>query len=407
MRKLMLFSLLVCVGMAVASCPGKQAEVFVLMNDNGSQLPVVVVRGTPFQMGLQYGQAMREDITVCVDRYYAYALDMVNEFLQDELELDIEVGRPLINVLLDASWTQMLPWVDDRFIAELRGIAAGSGVGFDTIRRLHTMPVLVPYSCTSICAWHTATSDTHLYQTRNLAYSIDAGLQDHACIVVYRPDAGYAHANFTFAGLAGVHTGLSERGLVLTEMDDSPDDDMPYDVKGHYFMFFFRSIMYDAMNLGDIETYLRGLDHIKKYHYVFGDGVGEAVGTAYGGQVGGFKMRAYAPDDDFHYWYDNDPTDEFAPGNDRHEDGYIAPCIVYNDEGRGRPTTRQLLRTQYGDINERTMYEIARSTRINNSNLCMAIFDATDLEGWIRFATQTEEAYETAPFYFDMKEYLD
>ena len=367
----------------------------------------MVVSGTPFEMGVQYGQAMRPDITACVDRYYAYALEMVNDHLRDELGSDLEVGRPLINLLLEATWDRMLPWIDARVIAELRGIGAGSGVGYDTIRRLHTMPVLVPYSCTSICAWHDATRDAHLYQTRNLAYTIDAGLQDHACIVVYRPDSGYAHANFTFAGLAGVHTGLSERGLVLTEMGDSPDDDMPYDVRGHYFMFFFRSIMYDAMNLGDIETCLRGLDHIKRYHYVFGDGIGAAAGTAYGGQVGGFKLKAHAPDDEFRYWYANDPTDEFAPGNDRHDDGYIAPCIVYNDESRGRPTTRQLLRQHYGAIDEQTIYAIARSTRINDSNLFMAIFDATDLEGWIRVATQTAEAYETAPFYFNLTQYLD
>lgn len=407
MRKVIIFSAVVFLGLFLVSCPGKKAQVYLLTNETNRQLPVVVVSGTPYQMGYQYGQAMKNKIKDCVDRYYDYALEEVNEFAQEELELEFEVRRPLINALLDLTWANMVPWMDPRFIAELRGIGDGSGVGFKTIRRLHTMPVLVPYTCTSICAWHVATTDGHLYQTRNLAYTLDAGLQENACIVVYKPNRGYAHANFTFAGLAGVHTGLSERGLVLTEMGDSPDDDMPYNVHGNYFMVFFRTIMYDAMNLGDIETYLRGLTHIKKYHYVFGDGIGDAVGNPYGGQVGGFKVKAYAPDNAISYWYDNDPTDEYAPGIDSHDDGYIAPYIVYNDESRGRPQTRQLMRDHYGDINENTIFEIARSTRINNSNLFLAVFDATDLEGWIRFATKTEEAYETAPFYFDLKRFLD
>ena len=62
-------------------------------------------------------------------------------------------------------------YADDRVEQELAGLADGSGVSLTTLQAVHAVPLLMPYSCSSIAAWGKATEDGHLYQTRNLDWS--------------------------------------------------------------------------------------------------------------------------------------------------------------------------------------------------------------------------------------------
>lgn len=128
----------------------------------------------------------------------------------------------------------------------LAGVADGAGVELSLLQALHAVPLLMPYSCSSIAVWGDATVDGHLYQSRNLDWSLEVGAHNIPLIIVYLPDDGIPHVVPTFAGMIGAHTGLNIRGIALSEMGDASQKDAPYLVHATHFTTFFRTMLYDG-----------------------------------------------------------------------------------------------------------------------------------------------------------------
>ena len=59
-----------------------------------------------------------------------------------------------------------------RFKEELRGLAEGSGEPLVLMQRVHMIAVISEYSCSGVAIWGSATRNGHLYQIRNLDYSL-------------------------------------------------------------------------------------------------------------------------------------------------------------------------------------------------------------------------------------------
>ncbi|MBN2308391.1 MAG: hypothetical protein JXR94_05435, partial [Candidatus Hydrogenedentes bacterium] len=327
------------------------------------EIPVVVVSGTPYEMGYHYGRLMQTEIQAFVPSFLALAY---TEGLTDEM--------------MDAAWEDSAPYTDHRFQEELLGLAVGADIDYVMLRRTHCVTLLSSYSCSSIAAWDTATADGHLYHTRDLDWDIGAGAHDYPLLAIYIPDDGNAHVNVTFAGVVGSHTGMNIQGISLAEMGDSPSGEMPYDLNGTHFMPLFRKILYEADDLTEAIAILTNADRIKRYHYVFGDGRNELAGV---------KIQAHAPETppaDLIVWTDNDATDEFAPN--------VLVDVVYNDEGRGAYPT---LLAQHGSLDRDSMIALANSIPIVGANVVNVVYDATDLEVSVAFAEGSAEAY-TQPY---------
>ena len=204
------------------------------VGEGDTQIPVVVVRGTPYEMGWHLGRLTRDEMQKFIPTAMARlkpALGVSDQAIQD-------------------AWARTAAYSDDRFEQELLGLSDGSGVPLSTLQAIHTIPLLMPYSCSSIAAWGKATEDGHLYQTRNLDWKLAVGAHDFPVVVVYLPTRGIPHVVPTFSGVIGAHTGMNVRGIVLSEMGDSPAKDAPYDVHAPHFTVFFRSLLYDADSLG-------------------------------------------------------------------------------------------------------------------------------------------------------------
>jgi len=322
------------------------------------EVPVVVVSGTPYEMGYHYGQLMQTEIQTFVTQFYNY------------------IHPAFTDAELDAAWDATAPHTDDRYEQEMLGVAAGAQIDYLTLRRTHCAVILDSFSCSSVAAWDTATADAHLYQTRDLDWDLGAGAHDYPAVVVYLPDDGNAHVNVTFSGQVGSHTGMNVEGIVLAEMGDSPGSERPYDIDGVHFMPLFRQILYDADSLTGALDILTNAARIKRYHYVFGDGQNELRGV---------KIKAHAPEappDDLIIWTDNDPTDEFAPE--------VLVDVVYNDEGRGAYPT---LVAEHGSLDSAKMIDLANQIATHGGNVMNVVYDATDLELWTAFADGLVEAY--------------
>lgn len=336
---------------------------------DGVTVPVVVVAGTPLEMGRQVGALLKDEIA----RFIPATLD----------GFKTKVG--VSDEELDQVWAATAGFTDDRFEQELSGIAEGSGLPIRLLQHAHCMPLLMPYSCSAIAAWGEATADGHLYQTRNLDWSMEAGAHEFPALVVYLPDEGHAHVLPTFAGIAGANCGLSAAGIALSEMGDSPAREMPYVVHAPHFMTWFRTILYDADSLDDTLGIFHGLRHTKRYHFVFGDGRTDRRAV---------KIRAHSPESppaDIAIWKDNDPTDELAPN--------VLPELVYQDEGRG---AFPALRDAHGKITAESLISVANSIPIKGGNVLNAVFDATGLRLWVSYAAGDKEAYQRPYVFLDL-----
>lgn len=363
----MLFIAIVTV---LSLCESVLAEGYLTsIGEGADKIPVVVVKGTPYEMGKQQGTLIK-----------APATEMITSLMQRVQQAEPERCS---NESLDAAWNAIAPHTDARFKAELRGFAEGTGMSLKLLQRAHAMPVVMDYSCSGIAAWGAATKDGHLYQTRNLDWTMELGAQDYPCITVYIPDQGIPHVNVTFAGFIGANTGMNAKGIVLSEMGDSPGKDYPFDINGVHFTTLFRQVMYDADGLDQAIDLFKQAKRMKKYHYVVGDGVNRRA----------VKMKAHAPE--LIIWNDNDPHDELAPAIRKH--------LVYQDEGRGAFGPLQKV---YGTIGAPEMIDIACQIPIKGGNILDVVYDATALEMWVSYAEKEHEAYQRPFVHFKLKDYL-
>ncbi len=336
-------------------------------------VPVVLVRGTPYEMGYQLGATIP-------DLMHAF-IPKAMEGICRELQMSAEE--------LHTVWSRTAAYTDDRLEQELIGLADGAGMPLSLLQAMHAVPLMMPYSCSSIAAWGQATEDGHLYQTRNLDWSLDVGAHEFPVIVVYQPDQGHAHVIPTFAGMIGAHTGMNVRGIALSEMGDASAREMPYQVHAPHFTTFFRTLLYDADTLSQALNIFGEQPLTKRYHFVFGDGQAERRAV---------KIRAHAPEAENQrvlIWHDNDPADEFAPD--------VLPCVVYNDEGRG---AYPILKERHGTFNGKKLVDLANRIPIKGGNVMNVVYDATALQLWVSYAKGDQEAYQRPYGFLDLKQLL-
>ncbi|MCC6493770.1 MAG: hypothetical protein IT424_12210 [Pirellulales bacterium] len=335
-----------------------------------ARVPVAVVSGTPYQMGWQLGRVMRDEIRRLVPAAVAG--------FKRELHVDDET--------LDQAWATTAGYTDGRLQQQLAGLAEGSGLSVRLLQHIHCLPLLMPYSCSSIAAWGSATEDGHLYQTRNLDWSLEAGAHEFPVLVVYLPTEGHAHVTPSFAGFVGAHCGMNAAGVVLSEIGDAPAREMPYNIHAPHFTAWFRTLLYDADSLTAALDRFNQLPHTKRYHFVFGDGRREQRAV---------KIRAAAPAADdpaqIDTWTDADATDELAPET--------LSCVVYHDEGRGAFPT---LKSQCGQLNGERLIALANQIPIKGGNVMNAVFDATAMRLWVSYAHADHEAYQRPYVYLDL-----
>ncbi len=335
-----------------------------------ASVPVVVVRGTPYEMGRQLGEAMKAEI----QQFIPAALAGIAQ----ELKVSENDLREV--------WARSAAYADDRVEQELAGLADGSGVPLSTLQAVHAVPLLMPYSCSSIAAWGAATEDGHLYQTRNLDWSLEIGAHEFPVIVVYIPDKGIPHVVPSFAGMIGAHTGMNAKGITLAEMGDASGKEAPYFVHAPHFTVFFRTMLYDGDSLTSALDIFNAQPLTKRYHFVFGDGQTDKRAV---------KIRAHSPEPEGErvvVFRDNDPKDEFAPN--------VLSCVVYNDEGRGAFPT---LKSEFGKLNGETLVQLANQIPIKGGSVVNIVYDATALQMWVTYAKGDKEAYQRPSVFLDLK----
>ena len=375
--KIILLSVTVLFQISCTHIPPKITDGYVTSVGKGKdEIKVVVVKGTPYEMGVQLGVLLKDDIKPTLNNFLKYAHKKANGFL--------------VNRILDKAWKVNSKYIDQRVIEEMKGVADGSGVSIKLLRRCHMLPVVSPHACSGMAVWGDSTKNNHTYQIRNLDYSMGAKLQEHPVVVIYIPAKGTPHANITFAGYIASHTGMNANHIVFGEKGQSSKKEFPYDLNGTHFSFLFRTLEYDAKTLdGTLET-IKNTPLIKRYFLFISDGNEKTMGAA--------KIRVSTPDAvKLTIWKDNDSTDNVAPN-------IFNNCIY---QSINNEKSSEIIEKYLGKFDEKNMIELSKAVADDDSNLLNVVYDATTLEMWIAYANGLEIAAKQPYIYLNMKDYLE
>lgn len=226
---------------------------------------VLHLKGTPYEMGYQHGALLKDEIRSLV------------RFLFDVKAKELDAGIAGFKVdpqkvILGISKTQR-KYVPDRFFEEMRGVADGSGLPLDEIVAANFIPEL--FHCSGFALSGSATKDGSLYHGRILDYGCDWRLQEHAVLMIVRPEGRIPFVNVSYAGFIGSVTGMNNERISIGEMGGAG--------LGHWegvpMAILVRRALEEARSLDEAVAVFRDSPRTCEYYYVIADGkTGKAVG---------------------------------------------------------------------------------------------------------------------------------
>jgi len=174
-------------------------------------IKILHLSGSHYDMGYQHGY---------------FLVNEIGESMRAQLFGFEKMGYSY-NKLLEI-WNMMDDYLPDEYKDEMQGMADGSGMSFDDISVLTTIPavfnVLVEDACCEISLWGDATLDGKLYHARSLDWSLDVydpttgiPLYENIILIVRNPTVGYASLVPEFAGSIGCWHGINEKGIAVGE----------------------------------------------------------------------------------------------------------------------------------------------------------------------------------------------
>ncbi len=252
-------------------------------------LPVVVARGTPFEMGRQFGAAVAERIKAGLQDYLVGRIEQKQGY-------SVEYQRRCA-----ASMAKHIP---EEYIEEMKGVAEGAGVPYETVLRMHTHADMVHYGkswgrpdgapgkdCSNFAVWGRWTPDGQLIHGRNLDWSTGTGIQQQACLYVGIPDQGLPFALVTYAGCIGAVTGINSAGLTFGEMTASSSRET---LDGLPLFFICRQLLQYCGTIEQAERLVSEYPATTGWNFLISDG---KVPTARAFEVDAEKVVIFKPDD--------------------------------------------------------------------------------------------------------------
>ena len=240
---------------------------------------VLHVSGTPYEMGFQHGKLLAELVK-----------KNVVTITENETKLGDRLEYKIYKTLRASMHERLLPHVPARFIEEMRGLADGSGVPYESILAANLFPEA--FHCSGMALHGKATHDGSLYHVRILDYMTDAGLQETQATIVARPKEGHAFLNVSFAGFIGSVTGMNEHGISIGEIGGAGQlhwDGMPMS-------FLVRDALERTTHLADARALFRDAKRTCEYYYVISDG---KIPSAYGVQATARRITFMRPGEPF------------------------------------------------------------------------------------------------------------
>ncbi|XP_062513488.1 protein dcd1A-like [Corticium candelabrum] len=264
------------------------------------RINIVHVWGWPYQMGYAHGQLVKDVVKSFIDEVWEYLEDKIEEainstapifqpwFLKDVADLGLELA-------LDLEIAITRPFTSKDFLDEIRGLADATGVDAKKLERVQLIGELTKGQCSMFGAWGEAVANTssRLLQLRALDWNMDGPFKNYPQVTVFHPNVGYGHtfATVGFPGFLGAITGMSIRGMSISEIGVSfPDSSFGSDSRfGIPFTYFLRDILQYSVSIDDAMKRTTAAHRTCSLLFGYGDGDNAAFrGVQYSYSVANF-----------------------------------------------------------------------------------------------------------------------
>jgi hypothetical protein len=163
---------------------------------------ILIVSGTPEQMGAAHGALLREDILRTIERvmYLVGGADTMRSgvWFLDRME---EIHR------------RTLPHMPPRLLAECDALSRTIGISEKQGRYTNLFPER--FHCSGVAVRGKASVGGQVLHARVLDYMRDIHLQDAAVVVAFLPEGRNAWMSLGYAGFVGTVTAMNEKGLAI------------------------------------------------------------------------------------------------------------------------------------------------------------------------------------------------
>ena len=225
---------------------------------------VLVLKGTPEEMGRQHGTLMKKEIRDLVARVL-YGVGVGGSFPK---------GNWFFGEI-ESAQKRLTPFMDERYLREMDALASAAGVEREEARLANFFPEL--FHCSGFALYGNATVGGRMFHGRVLDYMKGVGLEQNAVVMVFQPDKGNAWANVSYAGFVGSVTAMNEKHVAIGEMGGRGEG--LWD--GKPMAQLIREVMEKASTLDEAIAIMRRGPRTCEYYYVISDSkTRRAVGIA-------------------------------------------------------------------------------------------------------------------------------
>ncbi len=314
---------------------------------------ILLVAGTPEQMGAAHGVLLRDKALKLMDRvlYTVGGADTIHSgvWFLDRME---EIHR------------RTSPHIPPRFLAECDALAKAVGVSQRMGRYANLFPER--FHCSGVAVRGKASLGGQVLHARVLDYMRDIHLQTAAAVVVFLPEGHNAWMSLGYAGFVGTVTAMNEKGLAIGEMGGRGEGDWD----GLPMSFLLRDVMERASTVEEALRILRAAPRTCEYYYVVSD-----------------KSRSMAA-------VHATPSELVVlhPGEQNPRLPRVPDdTVLISGPDRAKVLSRRLLEN-YGRIDVPTMIELIKRPVSMDSNLHDAVMAPETLDMWFADAGQRTPA---------------
>jgi len=187
---------------------------------------ILDVKGTPYEMGYQQGKLLKQDIITGTIPKFSDPVGTNAEY-RDKSEAIKTIARLYVELTFFGPLEKAQP---REYLAELKGIADGSGMDFRTVFKanflsdflMNQTPGMVNKNinvvrpeCSDVVVSGSATADRRLIFGRNTDYSGLERWTDNQTIVLYEPNGQNRYVNVATAGLIKCNSAMNDKGIVI------------------------------------------------------------------------------------------------------------------------------------------------------------------------------------------------
>lgn len=225
---------------------------------------VVMLRGTPEEVGKAHGELLKNECQRCIDSVlYTFGLAQT-----------IQSGKWFPQELANA-YKRLAPHIPERHKVETRALASSLGQDPQLIETINVFPEL--FHCSGFAVYGKATQDGTLYHGRVLDYMTAIGLQDAATTFIVSIEGQHPFANVGYAGFIGSVSGMNAAKISLGEMGGRGEGQWD----GVPMATLMRRALEECDTLDEVIALWKDNPRTCEYYYVFADGNNRtAVGVA-------------------------------------------------------------------------------------------------------------------------------